>query len=59
MTAALDDFDLDVRLGKPLRVDHLIAAFPPTSEGDGCAESHAYTCGDGCPTKHTNRSNCC
>ncbi|WP_191094355.1 hypothetical protein [Nocardia colli] len=57
MAVVLDDFDLDVRLGKPLRVDQLLNGFPPTSEGD-CG-SHAYTCGDGCPTKHTNRSNCC
>ena len=48
MTTMLDEFDLDVRLGEPLRIG--VTGIRPQTEGN-CTDSGYATCGDYCPTK--------
>ena len=61
MSITLDEFDLDVRLGQPQRLDGLAAIVPRTD--DDCVDSHHATCGDYCPSHiavcPSNRSGCC
>lgn len=61
MSITLDEFDLDVRLGEPQRLDGLAAIGPRTD--DDCVDSHHATCGTACPSQivhcPSGKSGCC
>lgn len=48
MTITQDEFDLDIRLGAPVRAGWLAAANDPPTDPD--PDSHEYTCGSACPS---------
>ena len=50
MTTMLDEFDLDVRLGEPVRTGASTVGLLPTNQPT-CPNSGWLTCGATCPTK--------
>ena len=67
MTAMLDDFDLDIRIGDSL--GRLLEMLPPATDVScgtevGCATDGGITCGpvrseDVCPTESCHKTGCC
>ncbi|QBS39033.1 hypothetical protein [Nocardia sp. CS682] len=54
MSAPVDDFDLDIRIGAASRLlDPAMAA--RTSDFETCNDSHCATCGSACNTEHPPR----
>ncbi|MEU0871922.1 FDLD family class I lanthipeptide [Nocardia brasiliensis] len=54
MSAPVDDFDLDIRIGDPTRVVEP-GMVTKTTDAEWCSDSHCPTCGTTCPTHHGPR----
>lgn len=53
MSAPVDDFDLDIRVGELNRIDPALSF--RTSDFETCADSHCATCGSACNTENPPR----